>query len=125
MILSYTGRRGLVQRLVAMLQDDGVTRVSYQGPTDAGGSAPDATETVLLGVRTEPGPEALARVRARVDEFLRRHQGVTVSVEPPAVQGAPAGGLVAELESLSRLHSEGKLTDGEFRRAKALLLGED
>lgn len=123
-MLSYTGRLGLVQRLVAMLQDDGVTRVSYQGPTEAGGS-PEATETVLLAVRVAARPESLAYVRAKVDEFLHRHQGVTLSVEGPATSGPPqAEGFVAELESLARLHSNGQLTDDEFRRAKVRLLGQ-
>jgi len=123
LILTYTGRLGLVQRLVAMLQEDGFTRVSYQGPTDVG-SAPDATETVLLGVRVLPGPESLTHVRATVDEFVRLHQGVTVSVEQPtaAADSPNTPGLVAELESLARLHSDGQLTDEEFRMAKKRIL---
>jgi hypothetical protein len=36
---------------------------------------------MLLGVRTVPGPEALARVQARVDEFLRRHQTLVLGKE--------------------------------------------
>jgi hypothetical protein len=124
-MLSYTGRLGLVQRLVAMLQDDGVTRVSYQGPTDAGGTDPDATETVLLGVRVLPGPEAATHVRERVDEFVNRHHGVAVSVEQPATPDPSRGSrLIAELESLARLHEDGHLTDEEFRQAKTLLLGD-
>jgi putative oligomerization/nucleic acid binding protein len=126
-MLTYTGRLGLVHRLVAMLQDDGTTRVSYQGPS--GSDAPpdvstDATETVLLAVRLGPGPDSLAHVRTKVDEFLRRHQGVTVSVEEQKTPGPPhPTALVGDLESLARLHADGQLSDEEFRRAKQRLLG--
>ena len=122
-MLSYTGRPGLVHRLVAMLQDDGTTRVSYQGPAGAETSV-DATETVLLAVRMVPGTESLNHLSTKVDDFVRQHHGVTVSIEEPSASGAPhPTALVADLESLARLHAGGQLTDGEFRRAKERLLG--
>jgi hypothetical protein len=124
LLLSYTGRLGLVHRLVAMLQDDGTTHVSYQGPIEADGSSSDATETVLLAVQLAPRPQSLTQAKATVEEFLRRHQGVAVSVEELTASDPPhTTAVVAQLQSLARLHSDGQLTEEEFRRAKTRILG--
>ena len=42
--------------------------------------------------------------------------------QPSAAPPAMAGGLAAELQALAALHAAGKLTDGEFARAKDRLL---
>jgi Short C-terminal domain len=122
--ISYTGRLGLVHRLAAMLQEDRTTLVRYDPLAEASGADPDATETATLLVQVADLTESLTNLRAKAAEFMRRHQGVTVSIEEPdGAAPEPGEDFVQQLETLARLHQDGQLTDVEFERAKARLLG--
>jgi hypothetical protein len=49
--------------------------------------------------------------------------GDVVPGDAPSGEGAPTGGVVAELERLADLHGRGALDDEEFERAKGVVLG--
>ena len=50
-------------------------------------------------------------------------QGMAQAAPPPAPAPAPADDPFDQIEKLSKLHTEGALTDEEFSGAKAKILG--
>jgi hypothetical protein len=59
--------------------------------------------------------------------YMQGQQAATAAPPPQAAPAAPAAGVsdsdVSRLQELGKLHEQGILTDEEFARQKALILG--
>jgi hypothetical protein len=61
------------------------------------------------------------------DAYYEGQQSAVAAAPPPAASAAPTAGVssadVGRLQELGKLHEQGILTDEEFARQKALILG--
>ena len=85
-----------------------------------------ATRTaVVAGTATAVSGRVARRQSARYDQKAAEQQAAEQQPAPPAPPppAAPEDDSMAKLQQLAQLHSQGVLSDEEFSKAKAQILG--
>lgn len=64
-----------------------------------------------------------AQMQAAAQQAAAQQAAAQQAAPPPAAAAAPGGDLMAQLQQLATMHTQGLLSDEEFAAAKAKLLG--
>src|SRR5262245_8502584 len=103
-------------------------RVRWGDVPEAGDVAKQQADSIAASLNQGAGQANPADASAMVEALQQAMPGAQINVDTGGMPSHPgaAGGddKVTQLERLARLHESGALTDAEFEREKARVLGE-